>query len=122
MKSILFVDDNAVLCRLSCDILRTEGYHAVGAFSAADALTAVDREDFDLVVTDLRMDGMDGLQLADALHTKAPALPVIMVTAYGPVASKHLKLCLPKEGLFPTRLHHSRDCLAEPEPILPGRK
>ncbi len=116
MNAVLFVDDNEVLCRLSCDILRMEGYRAVGAFSAQEALEALERERFDVVVTDLRMEGMDGLQLAHAIHSKDPQMPVIMVTAYDPVESKYLKVCLPKERMFPSLLQHIQTCLEEKQP------
>ncbi len=116
MNAVLFVDDNQVLCRLSCDILRMEGYRAVGAYNAQEALEKLERERFDVVVTDLRMEGMDGLQLAHAIHNKHPKLPIIMVTAYEPVESKYLKACLPKERMFPTLLRHIQDCLTEAHP------
>ena len=47
MKAILFVDDNEVLARLSCDILETQGYRAVCAYNASDALEKFDQEKFD---------------------------------------------------------------------------
>jgi DNA-binding NtrC family response regulator len=115
MKAILFVDDNEVLCRLTCDILRLEGYRAVPAHNAADALKAFDQESFDIVVTDLRMQGMDGLALARAIHHKKPQLPVILVTAYGPVEGDEIEACLPKEDLFPNLLEKIRVCLSETE-------
>jgi CheY-like chemotaxis protein len=116
MKAILFVDDNEVLCRLTCDILRREGYRAVPALDAAEALRVFDQESFDIVVTDLRMQGMDGLALARAIHHKKPQLPVILVTAYGPVEGDDIELCLPKEDLFPNLLEKIRLCLSEAEP------
>ncbi|MFB3814088.1 MAG: response regulator [Terriglobales bacterium] len=113
MKSILFVDDNQLLCRLSCDILQREGYHTVGAYSGADALKAFEREPFDIVITDLRMDGMNGLELARAIRGKDPHVPVILVTAYDPVESDDITACLPKEELFPKLLQRIRLALAE---------
>ena len=115
MKAILFVDDNEVLCRLTCDILRLEGYHAVPAYNAAQALKVFAEENFDIVVTDLRMQGMDGLELAREIHNKNPQLPVILVTAYGPVEGGHVRACLAKDNLFPTLLEKIRWCLSEVE-------
>jgi len=115
MKAILFVDDNEVLCHLTCDILRREGYHAVPARNAAEALNAFDKESFDIVVTDLRMQGMNGLELARVIHDKNPQLPVILVTAYGPVEGGEIRACLPKEDLFPNLLEKIRLCLTETE-------
>lgn len=115
MKTVLFVDDNEVLCRLTCDILRLEGYHAVPAFNAAEALKAFDEENFDIVVTDMRMQGMNGLELAREIHNKKPHLPVILVTAYGPIEAGEVKECLAKENLFPHLLEKIRFFLSEAE-------
>jgi CheY-like chemotaxis protein len=109
MKAVLFVDDNEVLARLSCEILQMEGYHAVAAYNAQHALEKFEAEDFDLIVTDLRMEGMNGLELARVIHTKNPTIPVIIVTAYGPIETgNEVKACLAKDGLFPGLLDHIR--------------
>ena len=105
MKAVLFVDDHEVLARLSCEILEMQGYKAVSAFSAADALEKFRREKFDILVTDFRMDGMNGLELARKIHATSPKTPVIIVTGYGPVeGGDDVKACLPKEELFPSLL------------------
>jgi len=105
VKSILFVDDHEVLARLSCEILETHGYRAVSSYSGADALAKFEKEQFDMLVTDFRMDGMNGLELARAVRSKHPDLPVIIVTGYGPIAGdKNFNDCLPKDELFPTLL------------------
>lgn len=115
MKRILVVDDNEMLCRFACDILRTEGYHAVPARSAAEALDAFAREDFDLVVTDFRMPGISGLDLARAIRGRNPGFPVIVISAFEPVECEHVTLWLPKEYLFPGLLDKVRICLERPE-------
>jgi ATP-dependent Lon protease len=102
MKTILFVDDHEVLARLSCEILEMQGYRAVSAYSAADALKKFDEDEFDILVTDFRMEGMNGVELAKAIHEKSPATPVIIVTGYGPIdAGTDVAACLQKEDLFP---------------------
>jgi CheY-like chemotaxis protein len=115
MKKILVVDNDEMLCRLACDILHTEGYRAVPVTNAADAMAAFEQEDFDLVVTDLGMPGMHGVELARAVQQKQPGLPVIVMTSYGEVECEHVKLWLPKEYLFPRLLEKIRSCLAEGE-------
>src|SRR5690348_16879269 len=80
--------DNELLCRLVCDILRTEGYHAVPASSASQALEAFEREGFDLLVTDFRMPGMSGLELARAIRDRNPEFPIIVMSVYEPVADR----------------------------------
>ena len=115
MKKVLVVDDNEMLCQLACDILRTEGYRAVPARSAAEALEAFEREDFDILVTDFRMPGMSGLELAQAIRTRSPQFPVIVISAYEPVECEHVTLWLPKEYLFPGLLEKIRLCLSQRE-------
>ncbi len=116
MKTILFVDDNEVLSCLSREILDMEGFRAICAYSAKEALQVFQKEDIDLLITDFRMEGMDGLELAKAVHAINPEVPVIIVTAYGPIdGGADVKACVAKEGLFPTLLDHIRRCLDEVE-------
>src|SRR5437763_14420638 len=117
MKAILFVDDHEVLARLSCEILEMQGYRAVCAYNADQALEKFDQEKFDVLVTDLRMEGMDGLQLARRVHAKNPNLPVIIVTGYGPIdTGDDAKACLAKEHLFPALLEKIRFILGKTKP------
>lgn len=113
MKRILVVDDNELLCRMACDILHTEGYHAVAATSAAEAIEALESQSFDLLVTNFAMPGMSGLELARAMRNKDPELPVIVMTSYEPVECEHVTLWLPKDYLFPNLLDKIRLCLAQ---------
>jgi CheY-like chemotaxis protein len=111
MKKILVVDDNEMLCRLACDILHAEGYRAVPASNAAEALRAFEEEEFDLLVTDSQMPGMSGVELARAVRNRNPGFPVIVMTAFEPVESEHVTLWLPKRYLFPNLLEKIRYCL-----------
>jgi len=111
MKKILVVDDNEMLCRLACDILRTEGYRAVPASNAAEALRAFEEEEFDVLVTAFQMPGMSGLELARAVRDRSPHFPVIVMTAFEPVDCEHVTLWLPKRYLFPNLLEKIRYCL-----------
>jgi DNA-binding NtrC family response regulator len=116
MKAVLFVDDHEVLARLSCEILETQGYRAVSAYNAQDALDKFKREKFDILVTDFRMDGMNGLDLARQLHATNPELPVIMITGYGHIdGGKDVNACLPKEQMFPALLEKIKTYLGEGE-------
>ncbi len=111
MERILVVDDNELLCRLMCEILGREGYRAVPATSACQALEAFEKEEFDLLVTDFRMPGMDGVELAHAIRTRNPRVPIIVMSIYEPVTSSHITLWLPKAYLFPNLLEKIRSCL-----------
>lgn len=119
MKAILFVDDHEVLARLSCEILEMQGYRAVCVSSGAEALKKFDQENFDLLVTDFRMDGMNGVELARKTHERNPDVPVIIVTGYGPVdGGKDVVACLQKEDLFPALLEKIEVLLREAELVV----
>ena len=114
MRAILFVDDHEVLARLSCEILEMQGYRAVSAYNGEDALRKFDAEEFDILVTDFRMDGMNGVELAHRVREKSPNTPVIIVTGYGPVnGGKDVDACLQKEDLFPALLEKIKFYLGE---------
>jgi CheY-like chemotaxis protein len=115
MKKILVVDDNELLCRVARDILETDGYQVVAACDAIRALEAFETESFDAIVTDLRMPGMSGLELARLIRAKNPRFPVIMMTAYGPVQAEEITTCLAKDNLFPELLDAIRLCVSEIE-------
>lgn len=114
MKAILFVDDHEVLARLSCEILEMQGYRAVCAYSATEALDKFEKEKFDILVTDFRMEGMNGLELARQIHQRDPQVPVIIVTGYGPVdGGNDVNACLQKEEMFPALLEKIKIYLGE---------
>jgi CheY-like chemotaxis protein len=116
MKAILFVDDHEVLARLTCEILRQQGYRAEPAYTASDALAIFDREKFDLLVTDYRMEEMNGLELARLVRRKAPDIPVIIVSGYAPVeGSDEVTGWIEKEDMFPALLDKVRFYLGEGE-------
>jgi DNA-binding NtrC family response regulator len=105
VKAILFVDDHEVLARLSCEILEMQGYKAVSAYNAQDALKKFEENEFDVLVTDMRMEGMNGLDLARKIREKSPSTPVIIVTGYGPIeGNKESFNVLQKDNLFPELL------------------
>lgn len=116
MKNILVVDNNEILCRFACDILRTEGFAAVPASNAADALRAFEGQDFDVLVTAFQMPGMSGIDLARAVRNRNPGFPVIVMTAFEPVECEHVTLWLPKQYLFPDLVEKIRYCLAGGKP------
>jgi len=86
MARILIVDDDPSLLKLLSMRLHYEGHTAIEAASGAMALAALDLETPQLMITDLRMPGMDGLQLFAAVHRRLPLLPVLMLTANGTIA------------------------------------
>lgn len=82
---ILLVDDDPGLLRLLSIRLRAEGYEVEAVESAHKALAVLHRFSPDLVVTDLRMDKMDGIGLLKELQTRSPGLRVVIITAHGTI-------------------------------------
>jgi CheY-like chemotaxis protein len=81
VSTILLVDDDAGVRFALTEVLRDRGYRVIAASSGAEALTAL--TGVDVVVTDLSMPGMDGLELVAQIAARAPKLPVILLTAHG---------------------------------------
>ncbi len=79
---VLIVDDDQLMAITLADILALAGYEPVEAHSGAEALEKVKKSSFDLVLTDIRMPGMDGVQLFQELYKIQPGLPVVFMTAY----------------------------------------
>ena len=82
---ILLVDDDPGLLRLLSIRLRAEEYDVEAVESAHDALAVLHRFRPDLVITDLKMDKMDGIGLLKELQSKSPGLRVVIITAHGTI-------------------------------------
>jgi DNA-binding NtrC family response regulator len=98
MKTILLVDDELEILKSLGEILTRFGYQVIAKQAAQEALTSVKNgANIDLVITDYRMPGMDGLEFLNALRQMDSSVPVIMLTAYGAVESYLKSLSL---GVF----------------------
>jgi len=82
---ILLVDDDPSLLRLLSIRLNAAGYDVRAVHNGEVALEAVETQRPDLVITDLRMDRMDGMQLLDELNRRCTGLPVLILTAHGTI-------------------------------------
>ncbi|MCP2605080.1 sigma-54 dependent transcriptional regulator [Candidatus Aminicenantes bacterium AH-873-B07] len=83
MNKVLIVDDEKSILDLLSMVFKKEGYIIYTALSSQRALEILDEHDIDLVITDIRMPGMSGLDLLSYIKENYPGLPVIMITAYG---------------------------------------
>jgi len=83
--TILIVDDDPTLLRLLGILLREEGFRVMAAESGEKALALLAAERPQLVLSDLRMTGMDGMALFQAIQRSHPTLPVIILTAHGTI-------------------------------------
>ena len=82
---VLVVDDDAAVGVVLVGLLRQAGHEAEHVTSAGEAIARVASAPVDVVLTDLRMPGMDGMALLGAVKDRAPEVPVIMLTAHGTV-------------------------------------
>ncbi|MCG6923574.1 MAG: sigma-54 dependent transcriptional regulator [Acidobacteriota bacterium] len=86
-RVILVVDDEEAQRKVLAGFLRKKGFEVLTSGTAADALELAAAQTVDLVLTDLRMPGGGGLELLRGLRALNPEIPVIVMTAYGTVAS-----------------------------------
>ncbi|HEY0838895.1 MAG TPA: sigma-54 dependent transcriptional regulator [Vulgatibacter sp.] len=84
---ILVVDDQRNMRMTTAMLLRHDGYQVEEAASVEDALRVLEKETFDLVLTDLRMEPLDGLELLRRALETSPSIQVIVMTAYGTIES-----------------------------------
>src|SRR5512142_3421864 len=84
MKSnILVVDDEVVARQSLTDILKLEGYNAVSVPNGQAAIEHVRTHPIDLMIVDLRMPGMDGLEVVQVVNQASPDTEIVMLTAHG---------------------------------------
>lgn len=82
---ILVIDDDSAVVDYLCESLEAHGYAAVGATSSLDALSRIKTEDFDLVISDVEMPELRGVDLLEAVLEAKPTQLVLLITAYGSV-------------------------------------
>ena len=85
METILVVDDEKNYLLVLSAVLEEEGYEVLTTVSGLEALEIQKSSDLDLVLTDMKMPGMDGIELLEQIKANDPELPVIMMTAHGTV-------------------------------------
>lgn len=99
---ILVVDDDEQIREVLDDMLTIEGHIITTCEDGSSALKEFETEEFDLMITDLGMPGMSGLELAGLVHENNPKLPIAMITGWGTqlndeeTALKGIKIVMPK--------------------------
>jgi CheY-like chemotaxis protein len=83
LRKVLVVDDDAVVGKSFNRVLSKKGYVVTTAHNAHEALKQVREQSFDVVFTDIKMPGMDGVELAEQLKARQPWIPVVIITGYG---------------------------------------
>ncbi len=82
---VLVVDDDGEMAEMLVDHLAQKDYLADAATGGKAALAALKKREYDAVITDLRMDQIDGLDVLEAAHADDPLRPVLLMTAYGTI-------------------------------------
>src|SRR5579863_5130109 len=86
-RTVLVVDDDQSFRRVIEYQLREDGFHVLTAASVASALAQYEARTIDVVVTDVKMPGADGMELLGRLKAIEPDLPVVILTAHGTIGS-----------------------------------
>jgi two-component system response regulator AtoC len=81
--TVLIVDDDQSMVETLSKAMARRGFVVTASTSAVEALKLLDEQDFDVVVTDLHMDGMNGLALCERIVANRPDVPVVVITAFG---------------------------------------
>jgi CheY-like chemotaxis protein len=87
-KRVLVVDDDPVVGRSFDRVLSDKGYLVSTALDGQEALNKLSREEYDVVFTDIKMPGMDGLEVASRIKARRPWIPVVIITGYGTPANE----------------------------------
>src|SRR5690554_5399631 len=80
--TVMVVDDRVGIRKLLQEVLQSDGYHVITAASGNEALNLVRTEKIDLVLLDMKMSGLDGLETLTLLKAEAPQIVVLIMTAY----------------------------------------
>jgi DNA-binding NtrC family response regulator len=100
-KRILVVDDQESMRDMLADLLDMMGHEARTASGGAEALDRLEAEPIDLVITDLNMPEMDGMELTKRIKSRSPELPVIVITGYGTFHTERQVLASGADGYIP---------------------
>ena len=84
-QTVLVVDDDAAMRAMLAELLRDEGYAVSEAASVDVALQLASEQEFDAVLSDIKMPGRSGLELLGEMRQLRPATPVVLMTAFGSI-------------------------------------
>jgi len=87
VKQILIIDDEEMLCESLKDILEEEGYEIRTATTALSALTEIEKKTPDIIISDINLPDINGLELLRRIKDERPEIEIIIMTAYGEIES-----------------------------------
>jgi putative two-component system response regulator len=82
---ILVVDDDSLVLESTCSLLGGFGFHAIACGQSGEAMHLLRENAFDAVLSDIKMPGLSGIELLDAIHTESPEMPVVLMTAFAEI-------------------------------------
>jgi len=85
---VLVIDDDAVVGRSFDRVLSRKGYEVSTALTGEEGLKDIESTEYDVVFTDIKMPGMDGLEVAERIKAKCPWTPVVVITGYGTIENE----------------------------------
>lgn len=85
---VLVIDDDAVVGRSFDRVLSDKGYEVSTVKSGEEAMETIKNTNFDVVFTDIKMPGMDGLEVTERIKARCPWTPVVVITGYGTQANE----------------------------------
>jgi len=105
-ERILVVDDEKSMCQFLSIMLRKEGYQITAVSSGKKAVESVKNQRFDVVLSDIRMSGMDGIEVLKEIKKLDPTIPVVIMTAY---ASQKTAIEAVNQGAFHYLIKHAKN-------------
>ncbi len=105
-EKILIVDDEKSMCQFLSIMLRKEGYQITAVNNGKKGLDQIKNQKFDLVITDIKMSGMDGIELLTEIKKLDRSMPVIIMTAY---ASQKTAIDAVNHGAFHYLIKHAKN-------------
>jgi DNA-binding NtrC family response regulator len=105
-ERVLIVDDEKSMCQFLSIMLRKEGYHVATVYNGKKAIEEIRKSRFDVVLTDIKMSGMDGIEVLTQIKNVDPSIPVIIMTAY---ASQKTAIEAVNRGAFHYLIKHAKN-------------
>ena len=84
-KNVLIVEDDKEMCKMLSEFLNNNGYKTTLFYSSDKVITTIKNQDFDVIVVDLKLPGMNGIELCERIVENRSDIPVIVMTAFGSI-------------------------------------
>ena len=112
---VIVIDDEKIVGQMTKVALEADGHHVETFLNAEPAFARLREEKFDIVITDLKMKGMDGMDVLRTIKTAYPEIKVIMVTAFASLDSAVEAMKSKVDGFFakPVKIKELKECIVK---------